>query len=146
MNEKLFFDDYLTIFTKIKFHFGYPNSQVHHWIYLIKRLILNTHMNLFGVMFFIKKVAKLVENQKFRYHCLNHWILYESSYSDFLIRWIFGKLEFWCLFQGFLMKNYKWLLSQNDKSENNLMMLYIISKNYTKRCLHIFQKSRLNSS
>ena len=48
------------------------NSHVHYWVYLIKTLHLNTHMTIYGVVIFlIKKVAKLVQTQKFCHQRLN---------------------------------------------------------------------------
>ena len=53
------------------------NSHAHHWIRLIKTLHLSTHMTIFEVIIFlIKKVAKLIETQKFCQNRLNHLILH----------------------------------------------------------------------
>ena len=74
---------------------------MHHWICLVKTLRLSTHMTIFLIIIFlIKKVAKLVETQKFRHHRLDHSFLHQGSYSHFLIWWIFRKLAFYHLFWG----------------------------------------------
>ena len=51
-------------------------------------------------IFLIKKMAKLVETQKFHHYRLDHSFLHQGSYSHFLIWWIFRKLEFYHLFWG----------------------------------------------
>ena len=74
---------------------------MHHWICLVKTLRLSTHMTIFWIIIFlIKKVAKLVETQKFHHHRLDHSFLHQGSYSHFLIWWIFRKLAFYHLFWG----------------------------------------------
>ena len=63
------------------------SSHVHDWNHLIKTLHLNTHMTIFGVVNFLtKKVAKLVETQKFCDQRLNRSILHTDSYYHFPIR------------------------------------------------------------
>ena len=52
------------------------------------------------IIFSIKKVAKLIETQKFCHHRLNHLFLHRGLYSQFLIRWILRKLVFFGLFWG----------------------------------------------
>ena len=104
INEKWFGDSVLTIFYK-KVSFGDPNdlSYVHHWIYVVMTLHLNTHMTIFGIkIFFDEKLKKLFATHF--YHLLNHWILFKSWYSNFLIRWKFRMLKFWCLFGNFQWK------------------------------------------
>ena len=74
---------------------------MHHWICLVKTLRLSTHMTIFWIIIFlIKKVAKLVETQKFHHYRLDHSFLHQGSYSHFLIWWIFRKLAFYHLFWG----------------------------------------------
>ena len=79
----------------------------------------------YGSNFFLtKKLAKIVDTQKFGRHRLNHLILHKGSYPYFRIRWIFRKLEFFCLFrEDFQLKKYN-LLERTDKI--NLIILYII--------------------
>ena len=74
---------------------------IHHWIFLVKTLRLSTHMPIFKIIIFlIKKVAKLVETQKFCHHRLNHLFLHRVSYSQFFIWWKLRKLVFFGLFWG----------------------------------------------
>ena len=64
-------------------------------------LNLSTNMALFKIIIFlIKKVAKLVETQKFCHHRLEHLFLHWGSYSQFVIWWILRKLVFLVLFWG----------------------------------------------
>ena len=94
------------IFVKMS-HFGDPTYlenifHTHHWICLVKALLLSTHMTIFwGMIFWSKKVAKLVETQKFCQNRLNHSFLLKGSYSHFLIWWIIRKLAFSVFFWGF---------------------------------------------
>ena len=79
IDEKWSVDGFLTIF------------YLHHWTYLIKMLHSSTHMTIFGLIFFlIKKVAKLVETQKFWQQYHNQIISDQGSYSYF-----FDKINIW---------------------------------------------------
>ena len=98
-------------------------SHVHHWTYLMLLLYWSTHISLLCA--FIRKVAKLVETQKFCHHRLNHLILHENLFSH--SRWLIvtpGKnWEVWTLLccNNFKKKYYKCLcfLSQNVENCQN---------------------------
>ena len=84
--------------------------------------------------FLTKKVAKLVETQKFCQNRLNHSFFLKGSYSHFLIWWIIRKLAFFSLFWGFSNGTLK--VTPLVSTEKYFpLWFYNISKNSAQRCL-----------
>ena len=76
-------------------------------------------------IFLIKKLAKLVETQQFHQYGLSHSISHQGSYSNFRIRWILRKLELFCLFGWFIMKNQLWPQWKELKNEPLYIVHYV---------------------
>ena len=96
--------------------------------WVIKMMVVNFLSFAKFCHFFDKKMAKLVETQKFHHYRLDHSFLHQGSYSHFLIWWIFRKLAFYHLFWGISNekiyvtplvgtgKNYSYLVLQHIKN------------------------------